>query len=209
VVATPAALPVIPTVGFEHLAEVMFLYAFHPGEYWLGSKPYRLGEWTRGQVLAEGGKHQLEKAFLKQEPEEKQWWRVAFVEEQDSVAFEGYFASGQSELLRLRGKIGTGEVAEVPVTKGALYHKPAELTAESWKGAFVRKESVTVPAGTFRCDYLAYGVPGSGLSEWWLSDQVPGGVVRYLFRPAKDDPPVYELTLVRFGQNAITVLNSY
>ncbi|MBI4400750.1 MAG: DUF799 family lipoprotein [Nitrospirae bacterium] len=206
----PVAIPVVPTVAFEHMAGVMFTYAFHPGGYWLGAKAYRPGEWTRWTVTSRDDQHQMEKAYLKKEADGKEWWRVAFVEEEGKpVIFEGYFASGQSELLRLRGKIGGGEPSEIPVTKGALYHKPAELTAESWKAAFVRKESVAVPAGTFQCDYLVYSAMGAGVSEWWLSKDVPGGVVKYLFREAKEAKPVYEISLAKYGANAATTLGSY
>jgi hypothetical protein len=200
---TPMMMP-----AFDQVAKAMFAYAFNVNGYWLGQKAYRPGEWTRWKVVSGSDSHQLEKAFLKQESEGKQWWRVGFVEE-ETVIFEGLFASGVGELVRLRGKFQGDEVSEIPVTQGGPYQKPNQLTGESWKGAFVKKESVTVPAGTFRCDYLAYAVPGAGLSEWWLSDQVPGGVVRYLYRESKGSAPLYELTLTKFGQNASTILKSY
>lgn len=198
--------------GFDMIAGAMFNYAFNVHGYWLGDKTYRPGEWTRWQVTARGEKekHEMEKAFLKRESDGKEWWRVAYVEKGDGTTFEAQFAAGPAEMLRLRGRLSAGEPpTEFPVSTGHVYQKPKVIAGEGLKSAFVRKESVTVPAGTFTCNYYVHSPTPTEVSEWWVSDQVPGGLVKYLFREGKGAPPSYEMALVKFGQNATTVLSSY
>lgn len=206
------ALPGMALPGFDMIAGAMFTYAFNVHGYWLGDKTYRPGEWTRWQVVSKDDKdrHEMEKAFLKREGDGKEWWRVAYVEKSDGTTFEAQFAAGPAEMLRLRGRLAAGEPpTEFPVTKGHVYEKPKPVAGENLKSAFVRKETITVQGGKFKCDYYVYSPTPSEVSEWWISDQVPGGIVKYLFREGKGAQPSYEMTLVKFGQNATTVLNSY
>ena len=207
-----AAIPGLALPGFDLVAGAMFSYAFNAHGYWLGDKTYRPGEWTKWQVTTRDDKerHEMEKAFLKREGDGKEWWRVAYVEKSDGATFEAQFAAGPAEMLRLRGRFSAGEPpTEFPVTSGRVYQKPKTVTGGNLKTAFVRKESVTVPAGTFTCSYYVFSPTPSEVSEWWISDRVPGGLVKYLFREGKGAQPVHEMTLVKFGQNATTVLSSY
>jgi hypothetical protein len=209
-----AAIPGIVLPGFDMIAGAMFTYAFNVHGYWLGDKTYRPGEWTRWRVTVkdedEKAHHELEKAFLKREADGKEWWRVAYVEQGDGATFEAQFAAGSGELLRLRGRVAAGEPpTDFPVTKGHVYQQPTPVRGDSLKSAFVRRESVTVPAGTFTCNYYVYSPIPTEISEWWMSDQVPGGLVKYLFREGKGASPSFEMALIKFGQNATTVLNSF
>ncbi len=207
-----AAVPGMPLPGFDLVAGAMFNYAFNVHGYWLGDRIYRPGEWTRWQVAARSDKerHEMEKAFLMREADGKEWWRVAYVDKSDGATFEAQFAAGPSDMLRLRGRFSEREQpTEFPVTTGRVYQKPQTVAGEKLKTAFVRKESITVPAGTFMCSYYVFSPSPSEVSEWWISDQVPGGIVKYLFREGKGAQPAHEMTLVKFGQNATTVLSSY
>ncbi len=207
-----AAVPGLVLPGFDMIAGPMFSYAFNVHGYWLGDKTYRPGEWTTWQIVSRDAKeqHEMEKAYLKKEADGKEWWRVAYVEKSDGAVFEALFSSGPAEMIRLRGRFGAKEPpTEFPVTTGRVYQKPKTIAGDGLKSAFVRKESITVPAGTFTCSYYVYSPTPSEISEWWISDQVPGGIVKYLFREGKGAQPSYEMALVKFGQNATTVLSSY
>ena len=50
---------------------------------------------------------------------------------------------------------------------------------------------------------------GAGVSEWWLTDKVPGGVLKYLFKAKKDGAPALEMELDSYGKNAKSVLGSF
>ena len=95
------------------------------------------------------------------------------------------------------------------MTEQQYYYPPAKLTKESIEGAVVGRETVQVGAGKFNASKAVYSVMGAGVSEWWLSDKVPGGVVKYLFKGKKDSAPVMEMELESFGKNAKSVLGSF
>lgn len=206
-----AAIPGLPIIPYDLIAGTMFNYAFNVHGYWLG-RNYKLGEWTRWQVTSKEEKHthEMEKAYLKKEADGKEWWRVATVNNGDGATFEGQFAAGLAEMLRLRGRFSANEQpTEFPVNKGKVYQPAKHVEAASLKNVQVKKETITVPAGTFKADHYVYSPSPSEVSEWWLSDQVPGGAVKYSFREGKDAPNSYEMVLEKFGQNATTVLSSY
>lgn len=104
----------------------MFNYAFNVHGYWLG-RNYKPGEWTRWQVMSKEEKHthEMEKAYLKKEADGKEWWCVAYVDNGDGATFEGQFAAGLAEMLRLHGRFSANEQpTEFPVTKGKVYQRP-------------------------------------------------------------------------------------
>jgi hypothetical protein len=205
------AAAVLPIIPYDMIAGNMFNYAFNVHGYWLG-RHYKPGEWTRWQVSSKDDKdlHQMEKAYLKKETDGKEWWRVAYVDKEDGATFEGQFASGLGEMLRLRGRFSANEQPqEFPVTQGKVYKPAKHVDAAGMKGIQSKKETITVPAGTFATTHYTYSPAPSEISEWWLSDQVPGGAVKYSFREGKDSPNHFEMVLQKFGQGATTVLSSY
>lgn len=163
----------------------MFGVAFHSGSYSVtGEDVYEPGEWTRWRMVSSGEQTPtlIERAFLARNDEGQEWWRVKYenTEDGEEIVLEGLFSADRSELLRLRGKFPGEEAREMPVEEGTYgYAEPTRLTEESVEGATVGTESINVPAGTFEARHVEYGVAGSTL-EWWLSDEVPGQMVRYL-----------------------------
>lgn len=163
----------------------MFSVAFHSGSYSVtGEDAYEPGEWTEWRMVTSGEQTPtlIERAFLARNDEGQEWWRVKYenTDDGEDIVLEGLFSSDRSELLRLRGKFPGEEAREMPVEEGTYgYSEPTRLTEESVEGATVGTESITVPSGTFEARHVEYGVAGSTL-EWWLSDEVPGDMVRYL-----------------------------
>ncbi len=96
--------------------------------------------------------------------------------------------SRSRRILRLRQKLGPDQQAqEVPITKDNAdkwtLDRQRELTEESYKGMKVGRESITVAAGTFQVDHLRSTHPQrGGTVDWYLSERVPGGVVRYVWK---------------------------
>lgn len=177
----------------------LFSVAFHSGTYSLEQTPYAPGEWTRWQVGGdEEGSAELERAFLGRTDAGDEWWRVKYltVDKQDTavMVLEGLFSADKSELRRLRALMpGDTAPGEVPIQEGTYgYVQPIPLTDESIAGATVGTERITVPAGTFQTRHVRYGSPSEGHLDWWLSDQVPGGLVRYTVR----DPEEGSMTTV-------------
>ncbi len=189
-------------------AQMAFNYAFSAGGLWAGQKGYKPGEFTKFKWTMEGDDPiVLERAYLKEQDDGKQWWRVSWEDSEGSWIWEALIDTNTSEMVRMRARDADGNEGEVPVSGQAVYMAPMELTEESVQGATVGKEKVTVPAGTFQSDHVVY-MSGEGQSEFWLAPQIPGGVVKYLISQ-KGQGTIWASDLVEYGKNADTVLKSY
>jgi hypothetical protein len=206
----------------------LFSMAFNAGTYTFETKEYAAGDWTRWQVpeSAEDGSRPatMERAFLSTTAEGNEWWRVKWVayhrdngtESADTITLEGLFSADKSQLVRLRGKMPKDtEGKEMPVQEGTYgYARPIPLTEESVRGATVGVENVRVPAGSFQARRVRYGDMGGGTLEWWLVDNVPGGMVKYLRKApgerSEDGPDAanWTLELVAHGRGARSELGS-
>lgn len=196
------------TMG-ARLYPILFEYMFNAYGYSMDLSPYNPGQFTEWQIKSEGEKqYRTRKAFLKKLPNGEEWWQVNFVSsDKDSILMEVLFSANQMSVRRMRQRFSNEAPHEVPVTEG-WYTAPMQLTPESIEGAVVKKGiSVTVPAGTFTCDQLEFGVaPGMTLRMWRVKN-VPGGVVEY--EMAKGDKDLYFAEMTSYGTGAATELNSY
>lgn len=107
----------------------------------------------------------------------------------------------------MRTKDPEGKVGEVPVTEKTVYRPPRRLTTESVEGATIGTEEIQTPAGTFTARRVEYqGAAGGGATTWFLSENVPGNVVRY---QATRGGNQYTSSLLDYGRDATTQLDSY
>jgi hypothetical protein len=191
-------------------AQMAFNYAFSAGGLWAGQKGYKPGEYTKFKWTMEGNDPiVMERAYLKEQDDGKQWWRVSWEDSEGSWVWEALIDPDSSEMVRMRARDADGNEGEVPVSGQAVFMAPAELTEESVQGATVGTERITVPAGTFQTDHVVYmAATGEGQSEFWLAAQIPGGVVKYLIS-RKGEGAVWSSELVEYGENADTILKSY
>ena len=172
------------------------------------------GDWARWKLANRDGEAAttIERAFLAK-TEKGEWWRARYVDgaSGDTIVLEGLLSREEGRLLRLRGQYpGDAEPREIPVTADqVVWVPPTEMSPESLEGATVGTETVTVPAGRFTARHVVYGNGAGGKAEWWLVDEVPGGVVRQVSRSESGedegeelDADDYELVLEKFGQGA-------
>ena len=202
--------PEAPGGGVAQMAPMVFSYSLGVGRYWIWSRDFREGEWVKFKVIrGDGQPFFVEIAFLKRLSNGDQWWRVRYIPSSgDKLAYEGLFSPDLGQLKRLRGKSDDKAPQEIPVFQGS-YVRPVRLTKESIEGATVGVETVTVPAGSFTAKHVKYGsVSGSGSVEWWISDKVPGGIVKYVIRD-EDNKITTQAVLVSYGTGATTELGSY
>jgi hypothetical protein len=197
----------------------LFTMAFHSGSYTFEGTDYAVGEWTRWRLTdseADGQPSEMERAFLHRRDDGREWWRVKYVsdtgEGRDSITVEALFDPETGEFVRMRGKMpGEAEASEIPVEEGTYgYVEPRRLTAESMEGAVVGTETVRVPAGTYSARHVRYG-GGGGVYDWWLSDDVPGGMVKYSRSVGEDpaggpDPYNWTVELLESGTGATSQL---
>jgi hypothetical protein len=195
-----------------YYANWMFTLAFNSGGYALPNTDLKAGQSVTFQFQANDSKQDMERAFLKTMPDGKQWWRVQWYNvdnPQDSVVFEAEFSADRTQVLRMRGKTSGQQAGEIPVEQGTgfSWSQPTYLTQESLDAATVGTESVTTSAGTFTAKHIKYTMMGGGNYEWWASDQVPGGVVKYVVSYGGDS---YTQTLVAMSNSDTTsVLGSF
>ena len=190
-------------------AQVFFSYAMTAGGYWPGSVTYASGEWTRFELEGqegEGVQYRFERAYLG-DSEANQWWRVSAEYDEGSWVYEALVDTSAGRLVRLRARDPEGNVGEIPVTEETVYPSRQELTEESIEGATTGTVDISVPAGTFTAQRVEYQGMGTGTITWWLSEDVPGGVVQY--QVSDDGEEVWTSRLVEYGGDATTVLDSF
>lgn len=215
-VASSANLPSSGTAQWNQFmasqAQVLFNYAFAANGMWPAEASYEPGEWVQYEMSAEGdgqaALQTLERAFLTTTEDGDEWWRVKAQQEGDTWVYEALIDKQKGEVVRLRSKDPEGNVGEVPVTERTVYQEPQQLTEESVEGATVGEESVDTPAGTFTARKVQFqGGMGGGNTTWFLSEEVPGQVVRYRVQGNQGD--AWISTLADYGSDAATTLDSY
>jgi hypothetical protein len=177
--------------------------------------PYAQGQWTRWQIGGDEDEDRMlvERAFLSRGDDGNEWWRFKAFQERDTIILEALFkpvGDGVQQLVRMRGKMpGEREANELLVpdhmtnvnSLGMFGMRP---TKESVEGATVGTANIRTPAGSFAAQHLRFGGAG-GRQEWWLSEQVPGGWVRYKVTPAEVDE-TFVMELVAHGTGATSEL---
>ena len=192
-------------------AQIMFSYAFSAGGSWPAEARYEPGEWARYQIRTAEGETALDtlgRAFLTTTDDGNEWWRVRGVQDGEVWIYEALLDPEQEQVVRMRTQDPKGKVGEVPVTEKTIYRSPQHLTEESVEGATTGTEEVDTPAGTFTARRVEYnsGMGSGGTVTWFLSDEVPGHVVRH--RAARNGNQ-YTSSLLDYGTDATTQLDSY
>lgn len=180
---------------------------------------YQPGQWTRWEMKGDGDdeKQIVERAFIATTADGGEWWRFKTINTYrdgnrttaDTVTLEALFkdaSDGVQTVVRMRGKMpGDREPNEMMVpenmstirTLGMFGTRP---TKESVEGATVGTETVRTPAGSFTAKLVRFGGPG-GKQEWWLTEQVPGGWVRYKVSETDGDAS-FVMELIAHGTGA-------
>jgi hypothetical protein len=193
---------------------------FWAGGYWLAWHPYQPGEWTKWKHEAEeaqaeeGAPNQplyVEKAFLKRNDDGSEWWRIkAFQDNPDeTVIFEALFSADRTQVVRLLGKMGANPIQEITFEEGENSF-PAPVMFED---GYINKHSVgTVELATGSVSWSANHVQfkahdASGQADFFFSDKVPGGLVKYQFANNQGDK--YTILLDGHGSGATSELGAY
>ena len=205
--------------------QFVFSMAFAQGGYSLEETPYKVGEWTRWSIPNEKAKADeakeslLERAYLFDEGDGA-WWKVKWVldtakAEQNTMILEALFSKSDYTLLRMRAKMpNETQGKEMPVTQATYYHPPQRLTPQSLKGATQGVVAVKVPAGSYQARHVVFGDAAGGTAEWYLTEKVPGGNVKFVHTGAKPDkdgkasPANYTMDLMATGKNAASELGT-
>lgn len=158
---------------------------------------YKPGEFTQWKITEGGEQPQtIERAFLgRTTADSAEWWRVKTLTPYkdngkdmiDTVIIEALYKPTSpytKELVRTRAKLpGNKDPQElmVPAGMGMINYNgmfATRPTKESIEGATIGTEKVTTAAGAFTAQHVRFGNGGGNL-DWWLSNDVPGGWVKF------------------------------
>jgi hypothetical protein len=190
-------------------AQAIFSFAFAAGGFWISGADYKEGEYTVFEWNIEDDEPvTMEKAFLTELGDGSQWWRVAWSREDETTVFEALLDPRGSRVTRLRVRDAEGRTDEVTLSGNALYTPPQELDEDEIQSMSKGTVRVDTPAGRFQAKHLVFEMGGSGSVEWWTTERVPGGVVKYRFLDS-DGSPVWDASLVEYGKKAESILGSF
>lgn len=217
--ATASLGGLTPAMMQLYVSAVFSSFFYAGGYYFDALNTYQPGDWTKWKATGMEEGEEFQKAFLKREDDGREWWQIiSFAMRQgnhEEVILEALFSApdevGMRKLLRLRGLFpGNKEPAEIPVQENisAWYHEPIKLTEESIKAATKGTEDITTPAGTFTAQHVVYR-DAYGIGDWWLTDKVPGGLVKYQVTNAQEQDKKYVVELVAYGRDAKSRLGSF
>ncbi|HKJ72308.1 MAG TPA: hypothetical protein VKA55_11190 [Gammaproteobacteria bacterium] len=176
-----------PPAAIHGYTMALFQALFYQGGYNLATEDFEPGEYVAWEASGMGSGDWFRKALLKRRDDGAEWWRVKTHNDGDTFTMEALLAAADDasgrRILRLRVQYPGEQPQEVPVTEQDsrrwVVDSQRTLTQESYQGLKLGVEDVTVPAGTFTVDHLRSGQPGGGTVNWYLSDRVPGGVVKF------------------------------
>jgi hypothetical protein len=190
-------------------AQLIFNFAFTAGGFWITEAGYKEGEYTVFEwTIEDEDPVNMEKAFLKELDDGSQWWRIAWGQNDESIVFEALLDPGTASITRLRVRDLEGITEDVVLSGQPLYTPPQHLDDDQIQDLSKGNVRVDTPAGRFQAKHLAFDMGGSGRFEWWITEKVPGSVVKYQFLDS-DGSEVWVVSLVDYGKKAGSVLGSF
>jgi hypothetical protein len=193
---------------------------FWAGGYWLAWHPYQPGEWTKWKHEVEEAESEegapkqplfVEKAFIKRNDDGSEWWRIKAFQQnpEDTVVFEALFAADRTHVVRMLGKIGTNPVENITFKEGENTFPAPNAFEESVLAKHsvgtVEMASGTVTWSTNHVRFKAHDA--SGQADFFFSDQVPGGLVKYQF--SNNQGNSYKILLDGHGAGATSELGAH
>ncbi len=178
----------------------------------------------------------VERALLKRLNDGTSWWQLSYRDEESEFLSEALVGSDFDLLIFRYRDPETDELREwkpEPEEESSMEKEQVEEEAAddlpgyydgSWESHIVGRENVKVPAGTYSADHVLveedyeyYYVDDEGNEqtematlryEWWISDSVPGNLVRYKWEDGSDGTSLTG-ELMSHGRGYSTSLNSF
>ncbi|MFW5683867.1 MAG: hypothetical protein ACOC1I_03365, partial [Spirochaetota bacterium] len=159
------------------------------GGYLPSDETFEVGDgirfWHRYESVEDDDVNEMEfvRALLHEQGDGSQWWRFEFYleEEDEEFAFEALVRADESvELIRYEDP-GTEEIVTHEPSDGDLwrtYRDEDFWTSEDLEEMRTGSERIRVPAGSFQTERLETSEDGATF-VWWVTDDVPGRVVRF------------------------------
>jgi hypothetical protein len=211
-----------PSSGGTSMAYQYQFNAFYSGVWsmgWFGYKEenYKPGQGTIWKMTNMGRNSSqpmtLERALLKVNADSSQWWRLKLDTDKKSILYE-FLVGPDSIVTKVRYKDpSSGAVSEfVPSQSNSMPSvAPSNMPQsradmEKYK---VDRQTITVQAGSFETDHYLYtDDTAEGSAESWMSDTVPGYIVKSVYTNKKSNQTATG-ELMQIESGLASVLGSY
>ena len=195
--------------------------AFYSGFWsmgWFGYKDinYKPGQgtiWTFTDSKKASEVMTLERALLKVNADSSQWWRFRFESGKDTVLYE-FLVGADSVVKKVRYKDpDTGTVEEFVPSQDqqqpAAGPSQGPKSREEMAKYKVDRQNVKVKGGSFDTDHYLYtDEKANGTAESWVSQSVPGYLVKSIYTDKKRKQTMTG-ELVQIESGATTTLGSF
>jgi|GEM_PF-2580539 len=157
---------------------------------------YRSGEYTEWEWLDADGETAgawMRRAYLG-DSSEGQWWQLRWAapDGSDEMIMESLIDPDSGNTRRMLMRPGDGEPVQEVSLQDRESQAPQRLDPAALREqAEESRETIQVPAGRFDTRRLTLSEDGEGRQSWWLSEEVPGQVVRFQWQ----DPDGEQATL--------------
>jgi hypothetical protein len=187
------------------------------GWFGYGDANYKPGQgtvWTfTGSGSSSSNETSFERALLKVNADKSQWWRFKLDSGKTSLVYE-FLVGADGTVQRVRyqdpdtGAIGDfvpSQAPQQPTQAGA----PMPKNRSDMSQYLVGKQRVQVKGGGFVADHYLYSdAEGRGTAEYWLSDSVPGYMIKSVYT-SKKDKKTSTGELVQIESGVTSSLSSY
>ncbi len=164
-----------------------YVYAVYSGGYYWAPESYEPGEGTLWRYTEEGeDPFFLERVLLERTGAGDEWWSLTYSDgEGEEYPFE-FLLSADRELQVLYYRDDSGRVKMFDFKDEDPDHpyleKMETVSYGDLESLSAKKQTVTVPAGTFRDCYFITDENEEGSFSWWFSpdDKVNGSLVKFV-----------------------------
>ncbi|HUZ16957.1 MAG TPA: hypothetical protein VMV68_01130 [Spirochaetia bacterium] len=212
----PSGQPAQPATSSQ--AYQMNFNAFYSG-FWnfgwfgYGDPNYKAGQGTVWEISGSGSSKPVtfERALLAVNADGSQWWRLKFDSGKDSIIYE-FLVGKDTQVQKVRFKDPeSGQIGEfVPTQNGGQPSNAPAYSREQLQQAFVGKDTVKVPAGTFTADHYIYTDQQRNYKyELWTDSSVPGYMIKFEGTQQGNRKAASSGRLIQIETGATTELGSF
>ena len=214
---TPAASSGGAAIAYQYQFSAFYSGFWSMG--WFGYKDgnYKPGQGTIWKFTSTGRSASqpltFERALLKVNADSSQWWRFRMDAGKKPILYE-FLVGSDSTVTKVRYKDpDSGAVGEFvpsqnnPMPSAAPSNMPK--TKADMAQYKVDSQTITVQAGSFATDHYLYSPDGAqGSGEFWVSDTVPGYMVKSVYTNKKNNQTATG-ELIQVESGVATALGSY
>jgi hypothetical protein len=186
----------------------IYWYTFYSGGFYSDDTNYEEGQGTEWKMTSTEDDDVLimEKSLLKLNSDGSRWWKVKYSDGSDKFMYE-FLLDKDYNLLKLKFvDADSGEVREYKAKEEdiASYNtsEMRNLSSSDYKEWNKGSVKIKTEAGSFTADHILYSDVDTNYShEWWLTEDVPGQMVKFLWNNNEDIITV-ELTGISTGNKS-------